>query len=600
MITIQVSKEFNDKNKDLIDIFNKKDIQINEAILSYGYIIYQNQKDFIINYNDDNFKQQKTDILNKYEEYKTQLKDKYSQDIQNIKDLYHNKEIQLKNLIQDLEKDKENYIQQLKQNYTQKEIQFKQHITQLQNEKTQIQNDIQNTFNQKELQLNTQIQKLTDEKIQLNTQYYKQLNDTQESIKKQYESQINEYKKQIHKLNNERIVEIDALIQQGKNITKQEYELLIQEKNNQIQNNLKHSQQTIHILEQQIKDLQSHIQNNQNKDYDIYHNLKHDIQQLKENQNQFQDKILHTNTYKGIIAEEYFSSYIYNTFSGAELIDTSAQYAKGDYYLHFDKAQILVEVKNVQYVKQDDFNKFDRDIQIAINNQEINSALFISSNDTNLINNKRNYVLEFKYNIPIIYISNTFKYPEFIRFVIFQLNYLIKYGFTNNNNDNDEKQQFIIYNINMIFEQFQKQYIILNDDKKYIKHLENNTIKKENELKNVEKLFQNIFSQFPELHVQQIQQKDNINQQQEIDNILENIYQNVIINNPQININKKNILQYGVTDYQLRKVGGINNIKKYIKNKQNDTQNINTEIKTEIKDNKKQNINMDIKDIQIN
>jgi len=73
MIKIPVNKNY--KNKDLNELLQLNDANINECILNYGCLIYNNQKDLILNYSNENFKKEKEILVNNYELKLTELKD---------------------------------------------------------------------------------------------------------------------------------------------------------------------------------------------------------------------------------------------------------------------------------------------------------------------------------------------------------------------------------------------------------------------------------------------------------------------------------------------------------------------------------------------
>ena len=73
MIKIPVNKNY--KNKDLNELLQLNVANINEYILNYGCLIYNNQKDLILNYSNENFKKEKEILVNNYEFKLTELKD---------------------------------------------------------------------------------------------------------------------------------------------------------------------------------------------------------------------------------------------------------------------------------------------------------------------------------------------------------------------------------------------------------------------------------------------------------------------------------------------------------------------------------------------
>ena len=326
--------------------------------------------------------------------------------------------------------------------------------------------------------------------------------------------------------------------------------------------------------ENQIKDL-----NNKLNDLDIFNkklnnkndeltNKLFDINKLNEN-NKYEtlidnfntlniklndnfDKFYKGNTEKGIMGENFIESFLSSYFPNCKIIDTHKETAKGDMLFIFDKVKTLIESKNVQKLKKDDIDKFYRDIELRTSKNEINSAILISLNDTNLIDGKRFFHFEIKNNIPIIMISNVFKNKEYIRFSISIFNYLIENGFADNETD-DEKINFVINAINEINIFFKFQITYLNSDKQMIIKLEESFRKRESDLFNIDKLFKNIFNKFPELNIQD-NIKKNSNELKIID-IINKIKTNTNYKNSnnKFKINIKNLESIGISSNEIKK-----------------------------------------------
>jgi hypothetical protein len=252
------------------------------------------------------------------------------------------------------------------------------------------------------------------------------------------------------------------------------------------------------------------------------------------------------------MGENFIESFLSSYFPNCKIIDTHKETAKGDMLFIFDKVKTLIESKNVQKLKKDDIDKFYRDIELRTSKNEINSAILISLNDTNLIDGKRFFHFEIKNNIPIIMISNVFKNKEYIRFSISIFNYLIENGFADNETD-DEKINFVINAINEINIFFKFQITYLNSDKQMIIKLEESFRKRESDLFNIDKLFKNIFNKFPELNIQD-NIKKNSNELKIID-IINKIKTNTNYKNSnnKFKINIKNLESIGISSNEIKK-----------------------------------------------
>jgi hypothetical protein len=162
--------------------------------------------------------------------------------------------------------------------------------------------------------------------------------------------------------------------------------------------------------------------------------------------------------------------------------------------------------------KKDEIIKFYRDIQNQKN--QINSAMFISLNNVNLIQGKKLLHFEIKYNIPIIMITNGFNNPDNIKFAISIIQYLIENKFIYNTQQNrqgetieqkEEQLKFVVMAINQIYAQIQTQKTFIHQDLNHVQKLHDSIKKRESELFNIEIIAKDIFQRFPQIAIQCIQ-----------------------------------------------------------------------------------------------
>lgn len=113
------------------------------------------------------------------------------------------------------------------------------------------------------------------------------------------------------------------------------------------------------------------------------------------------------NASKGDFGENVVANVIQKNYPASELIDKSAETAKGDLLWNLNKIgfNCLVEVKNVQYVRTSEISKFERDLLLNSENGECNCGLFVSLK-TEYIQNKGNLCFEIYNGVPVIYVSN--------------------------------------------------------------------------------------------------------------------------------------------------------------------------------------------------
>lgn len=134
--------------------------------------------------------------------------------------------------------------------------------------------------------------------------------------------------------------------------------------------------------------------------------------------------------------EEYIRTHFLTCHSLPKLENVSSIKGYGDLHFTDTHLKLLIEVKNIQEMTKKDINKFHDNVKDCYKNNIINAGLFISLNDTNLINCKKGIVFDFlktkvknKFvEVPVIYISNVLKNHDLIRIVINFLGYVIEKG----------------------------------------------------------------------------------------------------------------------------------------------------------------------------
>jgi hypothetical protein len=504
---------------------------------------------------------------------------------------------------------------------------------------------------------NIEFDRLIDKGKQITKDEYQMIINLQTEKNKKLEDdlvnthqQIQELNRQLIDFKNNKDMEIHSMIDKGKQITKEEYQIIFNlqnEKNKKLEDDLYNTHQQIQELNRQFillndnkyiefeknkiiieekyqttfcmqnernnkleKDIQSmnqYIQELNQKliDANQSHNTKNiqivdnSINQLNTKFSNYFDKIFKGNTEKGEYGESFVNNYLSDKFSNSIIIDTHKEFAKGDFIFNLDQLQTLIEVKNVQTLKKDDIDKFYRDIKLQMQNNHINSAILISLNDSNLIQGKKNLVFEIKNNIPIIMISNVFNNPDYIKFAIIIIQYLIQNKFIYNKNDDETKEQqdnkiqYIISAINEVFQHIQLQKTYHDDELAIINKLTENFKKRENNLFNIEIIIKNVFLQYPQIIMHSIQpntfQKEQQNDQKQIIEIqkinthLHDIIQILKTNNitDYKSIDKKMLKNFNISDNKI-KLAKIKNIQKQY---QIVLQQQQTEQQKEIKDN---------------
>jgi len=390
------------------------------------------------------------------------------------------------------------------------------------------------------------------------------INDLKEQFYTDLENKIKQKDEIIKNLKNDKINDTFSLIEKGKKIVNEECDKIIDlhnKKNNELkeQNDLYFKQ--IEFLNKKIIEISKY--NDENK----YNNINQNIDTLNKKMSNYFEKIFKDNTAKGIFGEDFIQNYLADKFSNSQIINCTKETASGDILFIYDELKLLIESKNVQTLKKEDIDKFYRDIEVRSAKNDINSALLVSLHDTNLINGHRIFHFEIKNNIPIIMISNVFNNNEYIKMAIILINNLIKKNIIKNDNyENDEEKNNIIINtINTLFENTKKQITLLENDKILISKLQESYNKREAEILNTNKIFNELFNKIPNIW----KINDSKDKEKEYEKMLNDIVykiNNKYKEDPHFIISVKNIESLGISNNNIKKIGGIRKISSIINN----------------------------------
>lgn len=432
-----------------------------------------------------------------------------------------------------------------------------------------------------------EIKELVERDYKINTELINSENIILKNDCKKFQEQINILNQNIELLNNEKYNSVCSFLEKGKQLAKDECQNVLNmqiEYKNKLEHELQNKDQIINQLQQQI--LLS-AQGRDERDIKIidnkFTNIDCNINQLNQKFTDYFQRIFTNNTEKGEYGEEFVQNYLIDKFSGSNIIDTHKETASGDIIFHFNNLKTLIEVKNVQQIKPSEVEKFYRDVQLK--KDEINSALFISLNDTNLIKGQKIIHFEIKYNIPIFMISNAFNNPENIRLAIIIIQYLINHNFIldnqkqNNEEENKQLLQLLITAINEIFEYIQLQKNNLSNDFVLLQKMQDSFKKRDSQIQNIDIIINGIFRQYPQLYIHKSTNAANINTKKEnaetaADSTIENYEMKKIINLIINHIKEKNLTSFNhtminikllkhllISDGAIRQLGGIKNIK---------------------------------------
>ena len=266
------------------------------------------------------------------------------------------------------------------------------------------------------------------------------------------------------------------------------------------------------------------------------------------------EKFIKGNIEKGNFGEKFIENYLYDKFSNCSIVDTHKETSFGDLIFSNNELKTLVESKNVQTCKKEDFNKFFRDVELRSKNNEINSALYISLNDTGLLNNTKYFNFQFRNNMPIILISNVFNNPEFIRFSIILLEHIIL--FLKNQDHHFDINTFISH-LNNILSLVMNQFEYIDNDRKLISRLQISLNNREKDLNIIHQQILNLIENNSEKKINTIQSIES--------SIIECI-NDKLKEDKSFKINLKNLQDLNISSYDIKKIGGIKAITNKIKN----------------------------------
>jgi len=206
---------------------------------------------------------------------------------------------------------------------------------------------------------------------------------------------------------------------------------------------------------------------------------------------------------KGLIGETIIESYIQDKFSTAKLLNTSKETAQGDMRFELGNLRTMIESKNVQILEKREIDKFWRDIENLKKKNEINSALLISGRDTNLIEGQKGFYFHYKYDIPIIYISNVYNNIDMIKMSILMLNYLVEHNDIQKLKtcNNDDKTSALISCIHKAYLKFQEDNASIQAEMKAVKVLEEKIKEREKNNFNMDKIICDLMNEFPETRI---------------------------------------------------------------------------------------------------
>ena len=189
--------------------------------------------------------------------------------------------------------------------------------------------------------------KIEIEKLQLDIMLEKEIaKKMEERITNMYESQNEQYKKQIDLLRNQiKTYEIENkdFIQQEVNKARDKFDLLLQEKDNQNRLN------------------------------------RETIEKLNENIMKITNK---STSHKGAEGEKTFCQYAetFMDFKGFEIFDKHTQCGEGDFHLHFEEFDLLVDAKN--YKKKVPIDQREKIKNDLLKNEHLHFAWLVSLNTT--------------------------------------------------------------------------------------------------------------------------------------------------------------------------------------------------------------------------
>ena len=426
------------------------------------------------------------------------------------------------------------------------------------NDIEEITNKYKNMISKNEIDYNSKIHDIILE----NQKKIKDATETHENTLTMYKSTIDTLKNNINNIVISTYKEVEINMEKN-------YKSIMDCKNNELQNLEKQQQQTINILlntNNQLvaknNDLQLQINT---QETNIKNKVETTILDGIENIKEFNNKMFNTTSMKGVIGEKYVWNYLFSTFPSCTLENKSGTSHCGDILFSDSNVKTLIEVKFKNYVSENDIDKFYDNIAYSIKtekneNEKINSAIFIALQPSKLNKLKKSFHFEFIDNVFIIFISNVVSNnDEYIRFSILIITYLINSGFYKNKNRNNTLNYEKMFDkITKVFQLFKNEQEILNEDKKIIKQLNENILKRISNIQNIIDYLEDYFN----ISGNKLPITKTIPKDEKQDFIINHI-KRFHIDNPNIKITAKNLLlylpkepyNYKLTNYEINNIG---------------------------------------------
>jgi hypothetical protein len=256
---------------------------------------------------------------------------------------------------------------------------------------------------------------------------------------------------------------------------------------------------------------------------------------------------------KGIIGENIVKNFLARNFGLFDIIDTSSQTGKGDLVFTNKNLNLLIENKNIQTFRNEDFIKFYRDVENNVFNKTINAALYISLYDVPFPNGRRGFFFERKNGIPIILISNVYENMFAISYAINTLIYLIENGFVSKDNDSEDEEEFYLELsdfLTNLFTIYDKNIQSVENDRKNILSLVNSLEERTLNNNNFVSFLKNFTDNYPQFF-----NKNNDENKSSIEKIINTL--------PKKNftITYQSLQKYGFKKEHIKPLGGIQVIK---------------------------------------
>lgn len=124
--------------------------------------------------------------------------------------------------------------------------------------------------------------------------------------------------------------------------------------------------------------------------------------------------------------ERYVEVHLRNMLSSARVEVRSSKTAEADIRLYYNSYTFLVETKNKSFLDKNDITKFYRDIET--NAGEIDAAMLVSLQDTNLVHGYSRTHFEVVHGVPVVYLGNVMETPRAMEIAVRMLTQLLDSG----------------------------------------------------------------------------------------------------------------------------------------------------------------------------